>query len=256
MERPRFNYLELQMQYMSLSGVTERFGEPGLTKRLEMEITSLSEDERDFCMRALELASHLHRNDEYKNRAYITHPLRTAIRLVRDYDQYDKVMIAGGLLHDSVEDHPRDLVRYFGGEAPLVTQDARQAALGTLAVEFSPDLSQLVASVTNEITPQGLSAQERRERYQLMVTEKIATSYQTFLLKLSDFTENGIGLLWTDVPERLPHFTAKYYPLFDVFLWQLEQYAAQGVMPEKHAHFARQQLSAGKARCLRIQQEL
>jgi len=69
---------------------------------------------------AMELAAYLHRDDVRSVRgqmpvdAYVTHPFRLVLRLLR-YGCRDGAVLCAAALHDTVEDHPTDLVALLDG---------------------------------------------------------------------------------------------------------------------------------------------
>jgi (p)ppGpp synthase/HD superfamily hydrolase len=95
---------------------------------------------------------------------YLHHLIEVANLLAYVTEGADPVLIAGGVLHDVIEDTP-----------------TTPAELRTL---FGPDVAALVAEVTD---PEGLSEQERRQRQVEHVRE---LSAQARLLKIADKTSN------------------------------------------------------------------
>jgi hypothetical protein len=106
------------------------------------------------------------------------------------------------LLHDSVEDHADDL-------AP---GDTRQAAVAVLASQFGDRTAELVAAVTNPVYQPG---RDEHEQYREHVVASLQASPWARVIKLSDFTDNAIGLFHTTGP-KLPKLAAKYRPLVPV----------------------------------------
>lgn len=79
----------------------------------------------DLVVKALSFATHKHRHQRRKNRQatpYIEHPI-AVMRLLWDADVRDPVVLAGALLHDTLEDTdatPEELEEAFGPEVAEV----------------------------------------------------------------------------------------------------------------------------------------
>src|SRR3954463_12515909 len=140
---------------MPLHAITELHGEEGLRERLLLEIADLRSPGREQVVRALDLATGLHRHDRRAREPYVNHLLRTTIRIRRYYHVDDPDVLAAALLHDTVEDHPTDLAAGRPGPAP-------DAALAELAERFNPRVAELVGAVTN---PTWAPDRDRDEQY-------------------------------------------------------------------------------------------
>ncbi|MBV9205157.1 MAG: HD domain-containing protein [Actinobacteria bacterium] len=189
---------------MPLHAITSTYGEPGLRERFAIELESWPGDDRRRLNRALELASRLHADDRREREPYINHPLRVAIRIMSHYGVRDADVVSAALLHDVVEDHAAELAGASGA--------SRQAALAVLAAEFGPRVADLVGAVSNpEYTPD----RDRNEQYREHVAESLRRRPWARVIKASDFTDNGAGLIHTSGP-RVPALAAKYAPLVPV----------------------------------------
>ena len=187
---------------MPLHAITALHGEAGLRERFAIEIAALPAPDRERIGRALELASRLHARDRRQREPYVNHLLRVATRVISHYRVRDLDVIVAALLHDSVEDHAGDL-------APSGSQSD---ALAVLAAEFGPRAAGLVAAVTN---PEPEPGRDRHEQYREHVAASLAASPWARVIKASDFTDNGVGLIHTTGP-RLATLAAKYAPLVPV----------------------------------------
>ncbi|HEX4255332.1 MAG TPA: HD domain-containing protein [Streptosporangiaceae bacterium] len=192
---------------MPLHAITATYGEPGLRERFAAEIAGFGDAERHRLEDALDLASRLHRGDRRQNEPYINHPLRVAIRIMSHYGIRDPDVIAAALLHDAVEDHAAEL-------APAGTPEADQAeaALSVLAERFGPRVAELVAAVTN---PEYDPGRDRHVQYREHVAASLDRSPWARVIKASDFTDNGAGLLYTTGP-KVPDLADKYAALVPV----------------------------------------
>jgi (p)ppGpp synthase/HD superfamily hydrolase len=191
---------------MPLHAITEMYGEEGLRQRIEVEFAGFPDESRQTLDEALELATQLHRDDRRSREPYLNHLLRTAIRIVSYYEVDDIDVLVATLLHDAVEDHPEELA----GDRP---GDPTEAALMELSERFSPRVAELVRAVTNPPTEPGV---DRFEQYREHVAAALDANPWARVIKVSDFTDNGVGLIHSLPVKHLPLAT-KYAPLVPVF---------------------------------------
>jgi (p)ppGpp synthase/HD superfamily hydrolase len=187
---------------MPLHAITELHGEDGLRERLLLEIADLHPAGRELVTRALTLASTLHRDDRRAREPYVNHLLRTAIRIRRYYGVDDPDVLAAALLHDTVEDHPDELAGDRPGPAP-------KAALTELAERFNPRVAELVGAVTNPVWEPD---RDRDEQYREHVEASLEVNPWARVIKFSDFTDNGVGIVHTSGP-KMTRAATKYAPL-------------------------------------------
>jgi len=203
---------------MPLHAITSTYGEQGLRERFALEIASWPEADRARLERALDLAARLHAGDRRDREPYLNHLLRVAIRIISHYGVHDPDVICAALLHDAVEDHADELVALEapGGVGPPkrggVVPPVLEQALAVLAAEFGPRVAELVGAVTN---PQYAPDRDAHDQYREHVAESLAASPWARVIKASDFTDNGVGLIHTTGP-RLVTLAAKYAPLVPV----------------------------------------
>ncbi len=188
---------------MPLHAITTLHGEAGLRERLALETAPLPGADRGRIGRALSLASRLHAGDQRQREPYVNHLLRVAIRIIAHYGIIDADVICAALLHDSVEDHAGELAP--GG--------SQAGALAEIAARFGQRVAGLVAAVTN---PEPVPGKDRYEQYREHVVAALAASPWARVIKVSDFTDNGAGLIHTTGP-KIDRLAAKYAPLVPVF---------------------------------------
>src|SRR5580704_10208204 len=189
---------------MPLHAITSTYGEAGLRDRFAAEIASWPDTDRHRMERALDLAARLHAADRRDREPYVNHLLRVAIRIMSYYGVRDADVICAALLHDAVEDHPAELAGSGQGD--------QQAALGVLAAEFGPRVAELVGAVTN---PPFAPDRDEHEQYREHVADSLRDSPWARVIKASDFTDNGAGLIHSTGP-RLRRLASKYAPLVPV----------------------------------------
>jgi (p)ppGpp synthase/HD superfamily hydrolase len=199
---------ELTPRYLlslPLHVVTEVYGEQGLRRRFQLEIASFTDAEQAVLERAFRLAERLHRDDRRAREPVLNHLLRVTIRIMCHYRVRDVEVLAAALLHDAVEDHPDELA----GGAP---EDPTTAALAVLARDFGPRVAELVGAVTN---PEYDPARDKDAQYREHVAASLAATPWARLIKVSDFTDNGVGILYTVGP-KVRRAAMKYTPLVPV----------------------------------------
>ncbi|MET7396684.1 HD domain-containing protein [Dactylosporangium sp. NPDC005572] len=190
---------------MPMHAITEIYGEAGLRERFRLETQRFDEAARARLDAALALAADLHRDDRRVREPYLNHLLRVAIRIAHHYEVDDVDVIVAGLLHDSVEDHPDELAGRAGATA--------QEALAVLGERFGARTAQLVAAVTN---PEYDPDRDKHEQYREHVQESLDREPWARVIKVSDFTDNGVGVIHTTGP-KVARSAAKYRPLVPVF---------------------------------------
>jgi hypothetical protein len=187
---------------MPLHAITATYGEEGLRARFAADIETWPEPDRRRLNRALDLAGRLHAADRREREPYVNHLLRVAIRIMSHYGVHDADVACAALLHDAVEDHAAELSGAGGQEA----------ALGVLAAEFGPRVAELVSAVTN---PPYAPDRDPHEQYREHVAESLRGNPWARVIKASDFTDNGVGLIHSTGP-RLRTLAGKYAPLVPV----------------------------------------
>jgi (p)ppGpp synthase/HD superfamily hydrolase len=190
---------------MPLHAITEVYGEAGLRDRFRMEMEQFPPDEQAQLTDALDLAAKLHAGDRRVREPYLNHLLRVAIRIIRYYRVHDVDVIMAALLHDAVEDHPEELSGLEQGTHTELTE----AAIAVLALRYNSRVSELVRSVTN---PEYDPARDRHEQYREHVTASLERDPWARVIKVSDFTDNGVGVVHT-TPEKAFSSATKYRPL-------------------------------------------
>jgi hypothetical protein len=203
---------------MPLHAITEVYGEAGLRQRFALEISRFPDAARERLEEALALAAHLHRRDRRTREPYLNHLLRSAIRVMHHYRVDDVDVIVATLLHDAVEDHPEELARgrtagATKGAGTRTVAAATTAALEGLAERFGPRVASLVHAVTN---PEWDPGRDSHEQYRDHVAHSLAGNPWARVIKVSDFTDNGVGLIHTSPGPRLRRLASKYRPLVPI----------------------------------------
>ncbi|WP_133872786.1 HD domain-containing protein [Paractinoplanes brasiliensis] len=195
---------------MPLHAITEVYGEAGLRERFLLELETFPEAERAQLTGALDLAARLHAGDRRVREPYLNHLLRVAIRIIKYYGVRDVDVLTAALLHDAVEDHPAEVA----GLAPDSDASGSHAALTAAAIaelsrRFGPRVAELVRSVTN---PEYDPERDRHEQYRAHVAASLERDPWARVIKVSDFTDNGVGVVHTTLDKAVRAAT-KYRPL-------------------------------------------
>jgi (p)ppGpp synthase/HD superfamily hydrolase len=185
-------------------------------------------DRLDDLSEAISIASYLHRDDTRSNRGglprdtYITHPLRNTLRLLRYYHVTDVDILIASVLHDTVEDHPKDIVRDLAGQKidGLNEEDIRMRAVAFFAGRFGAEVARIVLAVSNPINPDAihLTKDEKRVIYATHIKEIVTNDYPVFLVKFADFYDNAGSLHHTSSNRGMTiHLVKKYAPVVEIF---------------------------------------
>ena len=195
-----------QLLAMPLHAVTEVYGEAGLRERFALEVAELPG--RSTMEDALVWAAALHADQRRTREPYLNHVLRVAIRILTYYRVADPEVISAALLHDAVEDQPWGMVGRAPDEGPRPVDES----LAAVAARFGERTARLVAAVTNpEYTPD----RDKDEQYLEHVRDSLAREPWARVLKLSDFTDNGVGVIHAVGP-KLRRAAEKYAPVVPV----------------------------------------
>jgi (p)ppGpp synthase/HD superfamily hydrolase len=215
-----------QLLAMKIHVVATNWGTEGLRRMLVAILSDFTEADRDTILRAERIAARLHARDQRSgDRPYIDHLLRVAIRIAHYYHVRDDEVLCAALLHDAVEDHPEELADL--ATAAERNQGTREGAFAVLGRAFSPRVARLVEAVTNPETDPALPVAERQAQYRGHIIDSLEREPWARVIKLSDFTDNGVGIMWTVTLVQARKLAAKYAPLVP----QLMAFAARDDTP-------------------------
>ena len=187
------------LSVMPLHAITTMYGEQGLRERFARETDRLADPACSGQVgRALQLATRLHACDRRQREPYVNHLLRVALRIMVHYGVWDSDVICAALLHDAVEDHADDL-----------STTGRPGAFALLTADFGAQVAEVVAAVTN---PVYVTGSDKDSQYREHVVDSLAACPWARVIKLSDFTDNGVGVIHT-AGEKAVRLAHKYAPL-------------------------------------------
>lgn len=192
------------LKTMPLHAITETYGEQGLRDRFELEIRELPEPGAQRLREVLELAARLHSGQRRVREPYLNHLLRVTLRILVYYRVTDIEVLTAALLHDAVEDQPWGLTDRPESDPPPTTE-----ALLVISERFGHRVARLVDAVTN---PDWDPKRDRHEQYRAHVKKALEYEPWARVIKISDFTDNGVGVIHTTGP-KMAQAATKYAPL-------------------------------------------
>lgn len=172
---------------------------------------------RNTVEEAMRVAAYLHRSQTRKNRGnmpqthYIEHPLRTTVRLMRYGVTLADILVAS-ILHDTLEDHPFDLATDLGGIQVNDIWEARIGGLQYLEHAFGKQAMSIINGVSN-IPLEGKKTKDEKRDIYVRHVEEVIVDPMVFLVKFSDWVDNGAGLRHQDTPgneQMVAHLAKKY----------------------------------------------
>lgn len=235
--------LSASVKDLPLHTITQEYGTDGLAARFQYEVSNRfnETDQRQLQLGYLVMRA-LHGDQARSNEPYENHLLRVATRMMVHYDINDVDTITAALLHDSLEDQAARIAGTHALEPEAVAYRALQQW-------FNPSVATIVKGVSNPVFNMSL---DKHTQYRTHVEDHIvqASDVRIFLVKLSDFTDNAVGLHYATGP-KVPKLASKYLPLIDIFERGLDR-ADLPLSTSVIAHI-KTQLGATKARLLAAQ---
>lgn len=192
-----------QLLVMPLHAVTEVHGEAGLWDRLLLELPRLPPQDATLVREAAVWARRLHGGQRRTREPYVNHVLRVTLRVLCHYRVTDPQVLIAALLHDTVEDQPWAVTG-----APPDGPPPRRAALQVIDDRYGVRVARLVAALTN---PEPVAGDDRITRYRHHLSGTVAAEPWARVIKLSDFTDNGVGIIHT-VGAKTERVARKYAP--------------------------------------------
>jgi len=214
--------------------------EEGLFRTILDSGPEWSEEERGMVVGAYNLGRAVHKDDRHRDKPYVYHLLRNTARISKYLHINDPEILAGSILHDSVEDHPDEIIAYsmFGTTEPpagvSLPQDPvfkQQIALKHIEVLFTPRVARMVAGMTNPPVDDSSPKMPYAEKIQAYVShvKKEIENPDVAIGKFSDaIGDNGGGINHgdNDDPTKKLHFMNKYSKLVPIFA---ERFAEQDI---------------------------
>jgi hypothetical protein len=206
---------------MLLVGVAVEHGVAGLRQRLATTLDRIGLADNELIQTALTLAMDLHSGDKRTYEPFNAHLLRSALRLIEDLGITDPAIIAAALLHDSVEDHPEELIRGFLDKPIPVDRQKRQALAGVALRQFSSlpgaaDTAGIVWDVTTPVRPMNEPKIEWYAAHSVKLVLK--GDPRSSAEKTADFMDNIDTPLDIEDPNKRAHLDEKQIGVYVVHI--------------------------------------
>jgi (p)ppGpp synthase/HD superfamily hydrolase len=177
----------------TLEELSRRHGLEGLLGRLAIVLDENGLANNELIERSLNLGLRLHVDDRRTHEPYNNHLVRVTLRLF-ELNVIDPDILAAGPLHDSIEDHTRELAMMETNDLPDDPRIQRKLAHAALSRRISPAVANNVLGVSNPLLEPN---DDKIESY--VKNARILTSTgepEPRALKLADFLDN------TDTPRE------------------------------------------------------
>ena len=187
---------------------------------------------------AIDIASYAHRSQTRQNRGempkvhYVEHPLRNALRALRYGVTSDPATIIAIILHDVVEDCAA-IVAVELCDAPLGLGEEtyRRIVHFYFLRTFGAQVVRIVGALTNPLSPDGLTRDEKNTRYVEHVLAEIGDP-RVFVAKYVNFVDNALSLHHSVNPAMVKRLAAKYLMLVEPFRARLADSDLRLIVPE------------------------
>lgn len=203
-----------------------------------------SKQNRDQIISALNLMLELHKDqaDRPDGQPYVNHPLEVAISVNKFMNQKDPDLVIAALLHDSIEDQNYKLAlnkleQQFGPNVRLLNQEdikdtfqdeIAENAMLEIKEKYGDKVAKIIQHLSNpnfkemidKLAEKGIY-KTKNELYKEHVEEAIKDS-DVLIIKLADFSKNGMNLTRLAEGPRKDKLTKKYTPVFKVFIDRLQ----------------------------------
>lgn len=212
----------------------EHEGSATIAERLEAlnrwALTLDDETDRHRVVTALEWMVQVHEHQaDRPDGPYLNHTLMVAERVRRWTADPPPEVVAAALLHDAVEDGEGTLLAAAGHAGP----DTRAGRLQAVLAALGPDVAGRLDLLTNEdfaaqarAEMPGLDEEalrrEKNRRYAEHVAHAIRADPWVAVIKLADWSTNGLALDNVRDPDHRSRLTDKYRPIARHFLALLD----------------------------------
>lgn len=192
---------------LSLHEVTKEFGTLGLYTRLEDSLHQYDLDTDSRLLWAVQFGLMLHANQERSNGHYADHLMRVTLRVIEHFGITDPTIVKAAILHDSVEDHPEDIVRILRGN--LSASNIQEEALRCYEAKLGKGATDIIRQVTNPV----FNPDKKIEEYEAHTLAIVLNYPKARVVKLADFIDNAVGNHFSS-PSRRQGLDEKYLPSY------------------------------------------
>lgn len=189
--------------------------------------------------RAVREAAMLHEHDLRSNRGkydvtpYIEHPLRNTERVIR-FGCKDEATIVGGILHDTVEDHPFEISEKLAGKKAATEEEARANSFAYIGEVYGKDAERVVRGMSNPIMVDKYMRAEKKNAIYAEHVEEAIEDGQVCVDKVADVIDNAVGLYHNEKTMSsvsLYKKSTKYLPVMDIIENRLKRGLVKGDLP-------------------------
>ncbi len=197
----------------NLEDIGRKYGLEGLMLRFAHALGKVGLADNELIKTTLALGVDLHKDDKRTHEPYIFHPVRVGIRLIEELGVTDPVTIAGAPVHDTVEDHARELAAMLSDEVPddqhLRRQMARRARTGISCGATSD----LVLEVSNPLLEPGDDKMLEYSWHNVRLV--LRGTPQANALKLADVLDNTQAAKGEN-PDKRHRLDKKQLPIYGI----------------------------------------
>lgn len=235
-----------EVRGLSLDELSAHYSTRGLYVRLQTDLAEYDLDSPAM-QTAIELGLTVHAGDRRTYQPYGDHLLEVTLMMIEQYGIRDEAMVAAGPMHDSLEDHPREVVQYFGGEWIDDETEAMVAGRQAIAERVGKEPAELVWLVTNRPLAPGTTRAQANAAYGHRLRTQILPHPKARVLKLADFDRNGVNNHLTQGPKQRT-LDEKYINFFDDHTKALLR--PDSLITGLQREIAQRRLTGGKARAV------
>jgi (p)ppGpp synthase/HD superfamily hydrolase len=197
----------------NLEIISREQGLEGLIEQFNRALGRAGLADNELIQTALTLGVDLHANDRRTYEPYTHHLVRVAILLVEELGVRDPEVIAAAPLHDSVEDHARELAEMKFDDVPDEVHLQRQLAHRALVLIAGEETADIVLEVSNPLLePEDDKIAEYSRHNTHLV---LHGSPGAAALKLSDVLDNTRPAMGED-PNKRQRLDRKQVPIYGV----------------------------------------
>lgn len=195
----------------NLDNLSRERGLEGLIDHFNRALGRAGLADNELIQTTLVLGVDLHADDKRTYEPYSYHLVRVAIRLIEELGVTDPVTIAAAPLHDSIEDHARELARMRFDDVPDEVHLQRQLAHSALTMIAGEKTADVVLEVSNPLLSPG---DDKIREYSKHTTQLVLHgSPSAAALKLADVLDNTRPAEGED-PSKRQRLDKKQIPIY------------------------------------------
>lgn len=189
----------------------------------------------------------MHDNEQRKDGPYNNHILRAAIWAIREFNTADTEIAKAILLHDVIENHPKDIIELFGGQEATSGTDRERAFVAFCNSNqiARPDTKEAIGRLTCP-SFKGYQPIEKRQAYARHITGITLKQPLAAVAKIADQLDNGNGNAYNPDPKMQRRLDLKYYAVNAAFRDAI--YMEGSLIPDDRRDFVNAAFEDGQQR--------